>query len=718
MSPPPTSPKVALERRRNRELATPNADGSQLEGFVEHPASGSQVPRLTVMSGWHAWDKQPILTVLVESEGRIVGRARAADRPRDDVAAALGDPRYANAGWVVDLDFRAVSAPTVTLVPTVFPAGRATGVRLEPVTVSLVDEPTIDEYGEPLPIPDEVLGRLDEPRRGTLVPRGPLTVTGWARSTSGSPIIRVALSANGVELGLARLGLDRADVAESDPAPDAPICGFEQLLDLGSLDLGSLDLGSLDLGSLDLGEAAARALILRATATARDGLSTELETEVVLAAPAATADGGARVTRSTAPASAPPSNSPLELLVVTHDLGYGGAQLWLFELLRRGGAGSVFPCTVVAFRGGALAASLRDQGVEVHVTSPLPVDDAVAYEGRLAELTAWLSTRSHTAALVNTFRSFPGADLAVRLGLPLVWAVHESWPESLIWAFDHPGVRIDPAVRAAAASALANAGAVVFESEATRELYEARAPGRTALVQYGIDTAALDAFASSVSKAAARQQLGLPLEGTIVLVMGTIEPRKAQTLLTEAFASVAAHHGDTTLVLVGDLHTPYSAALAEYVERSGLSARVRVEGVTPDALTWYRSSDLLLCGSDVESLPRSVLDAMCLGLPVVATGVFGLAELLEDGETGLVFAPCDLDAASEALDRALSMDAEALAALGARGRDLVHASHDASGYTSDVLALLRGLLADPTADPAVILAAHGRASGGPQSASS
>ncbi|HLK46083.1 MAG TPA: glycosyltransferase family 4 protein, partial [Acidimicrobiales bacterium] len=153
-----------------------------------------------------------------------------------------------------------------------------------------------------------------------------------------------------------------------------------------------------------------------------------------------------------------------------------------------------------------------------------------------------------------------------------------------------------------------------------------------------------------------------------------------------------------------------------FVERSGLSDRVRMEGVTPDANTWYRAADLLACGSDVESMPRSVLDAMCLGVPVVATGVFGLVELLEDTTTGLLYEPNDLASAVEALDRALSMAPDELAAVGARGQALVRDRYDAAGYTADVLALLRGLQATPDGDPRAILAAAGRA--GPQSASS
>ena len=694
MSAPGRSPRQVLRQRRNAALATPNADGSPLEGYVESPADGDDVDRRFVMSGWHAWDRQPVAAVIVEMDGRIIGRAQSSDHLRDDVAQDRNDDRYAATGWEVELDLGGVHTATAVLTATVFPAEDRTGVRLDPITVTVVGLPTRDLEGVPIPPLDEVIGNIDVPPSGSTVELGPLAIKGWARSTY-SPIARVSIFANGVALGPARLGIDRADVAAEDPAPDAPICGFEQLVDLGAL------------------TATDGTVTIRVIAESIDGTVGELVTELAVTAP-----------RDVGSLALPPlpratgSASELDLLVVTHDLGYGGAQLWLTELLRRAGAGSAFPCTVVAFGGGALVAELTAMGVDVHVTSPLPVEDADAYEGRLAELSSWLDGQHHTAALVNTFRSFPGADLAARRGLPVVWAIHESWPESLIWTFDHPGVRVHPAIRAIASRALAHAGAVIFESEATRALYDDRAHGRTLVVHYGVDTAELDAFAASTSPPEARHALGLEEAGRVMLVMGTVEPRKGQTLLAEAFATVAAAHADATLVLVGDLHTPYSEALRTFLDRAGIAGRTRLEEVTPDALSWYRASDVLICGSDVESLPRSVLDAMALGVPVVATRVFGVAELLDDGDTGLLFEPLDLAAAIGAIERALSMPASDLGGIGERGRALVREKYDSAGYAADVVALLRGLLADPSALPGSILAATPRESGSAQSASS
>ena len=674
-------PRTTLARRRNREAATPNADGSPLEGFVEVPADGEAVDRRTVVSGWHAWEGEPVAAISIELDGVLVGGARRSRTPRDDVAAERGGA-YTRTGWVADLDLRHVAAETATIVVTVHPHAAHRGVPLDPITVTVLGEQTVDERGEPIPPPHEVRGRVDVPTTGARVAAGPLLVRGWARCTSGAPVARVDVAIGATPRGRARLGLDRADAALADDAADAPVRGFELLVDLSAVPPGST--------------------AVTATAVALDGTTAALTTHVTVV--------GAATSAAAVPALPTPTRSAAStsVLVVTHDLALGGAQLWLAEALRAMGAGRAFGCTVVAFRSGPLADELAAAGVEVHVSSAPPVDDLAGYEGRLEELAAWLAPRQHTAALVNTFRAFPGADLAQRLALPVVWAIHESWPEPLIWAFDHPGVVVDPTVRALAARALAGSGAVVFEAEATRALYAPRAPERTVVVPYGVDTAALDELAGSLPRAAARRALRLAPAERALLMMGTIEPRKGQGLLALAFAQVAARHPGATLALVGDLATPYSAAVRAAVERAGIARRVQIVPVTGEAAVWYRACDALVCASDTESLPRSVLDAMALGMPVVSTRVFGLGELLVDGETAVCFEPNDLRSAVAALDRVLSMDAGELAAIGRRGRDLVRARHDAAGYAHDLRALLDGLARDPEADPASILAAAPR----------
>jgi glycosyltransferase involved in cell wall biosynthesis len=107
-----------------------------------------------------------------------------------------------------------------------------------------------------------------------------------------------------------------------------------------------------------------------------------------------------------------------------------------------------------------------------------------------------------------------------------------------------------------------------------------------------------------------------------------------------------------------------------------------------------------VCASDVESLPRSVLEAMAWETPVLATAVFGLPELIEHGETGWLCPPRDVRAMADALDVALAASAEDLRRMGTAGRELVESRHSLGRYASAVA----GLLSDVAArrSPAVV----------------
>jgi glycosyltransferase involved in cell wall biosynthesis len=243
---------------------------------------------------------------------------------------------------------------------------------------------------------------------------------------------------------------------------------------------------------------------------------------------------------------------------------------------------------------------------------------------------------------------------------------------------------------------LRDTSALVFEAEATRLLYASLAgPGRSVVIPYGIDTAAVQAFADSTPRDRVRGRLGISSDRKVALVMGTTDPRKAQTRLAQAFARVAADHPGWDLVFVGDTGTPYADALKSFVSESGLETRVRTVPVIPDIYPWYRAADLLLSASDIESLPRSVLEAMCFGIPVAATSIFGLPELISDGETGFLFEPGDLDALTGVLHRVFSTPPERMATIGAAARRLILGAYDSAGYATDIISLLDRMRRDP-----------------------
>lgn len=532
---------------------------------------------------------------------------------------------------------------------------------------------------------------VDEPREGQRVASDLVVdVRGWA-ICDDAVTARVDVSVNGFGYGKARLGIARPDVASRHRRADAIISGFEAVLELGSLDLKD-----------------ARAQIGISVASAAGKTHDLGVTEVLLpsavedlAGAGSSARGVSRPVASTlAPAAA------LRVLAFTHHLGLGGGQLYLFELLRLLSRSPDFRATLMAPEDGPLRPRTEALGIPVVVDAQHPIASIDQYEARQEQLAGWVRERDFNIVLANTLGTFPAVDLAARLELPSVWAIHESFSLPSFWraAYGPPGA-VHPLVRARAEAAFASAGAVVFEADATRELFVRLGdPRRFVTVPYGIDVEAIDGYAASVSRSDARRRLRLPQDATILLCLGTIEPRKGQAMLAEAFESVAKAHPEAVLVFVGARLDASSRALGQFVRQIGLSSRVKIVRVTPEINLWYRAADALVSASDVESLPRTALEAMAFSVPVIATSVFGLPELIDDGVTGYLCQPNDVGELSRMLERFLGATAEERRRIGEAGAALVRERHDSRGYASAYERLLRGLVETPGRLPSEILA--------------
>jgi glycosyltransferase involved in cell wall biosynthesis len=133
---------------------------------------------------------------------------------------------------------------------------------------------------------------------------------------------------------------------------------------------------------------------------------------------------------------------------------------------------------------------------------------------------------------------------------------------------------------------------------------------------------------------------------------------------------------------------------------------VRIEPETGDPWSWHAAADLVVCASDIESLPRSLTEAMAFGTPVLSTRVFGVPELIEDGVNGFLCEPRDVADLARGLERVLAMPEGELAAVARAGRERVLARHDPDAYADQVLRLVDGLARDPAALPADLLDVH------------
>ena len=114
-----------------------------------------------------------------------------------------------------------------------------------------------------------------------------------------------------------------------------------------------------------------------------------------------------------------------------------------------------------------------------------------------------------------------------------------------------------------------------------------------------------------------------------------------------ALPSVIAQIPSARVVLVGE--GPERAGLDAIARSLGVTERLRMTGETADMTTHLAAADVVAVPSRNEGMGRVIVEAMALGLSVVATAVGGIPDVVTDGECGRLVGPDDVDALAEAL---------------------------------------------------------------------
>lgn len=142
-----------------------------------------------------------------------------------------------------------------------------------------------------------------------------------------------------------------------------------------------------------------------------------------------------------------------------------------------------------------------------------------------------------------------------------------------------------------------------------------------------------------IDRRAARERLGLPGEVPLVGTVACFKPQKDLSTLLRAARAVRTSVPDARFVIAGD--GDLRPSLERQLERDGLKPAVTLLGWRDDLPEILAALDVFLLTSRWEGLPRSIIQAMAAGVPVVATAVDGVLDIVADGETGLLAKPGD-----------------------------------------------------------------------------
>jgi glycosyltransferase involved in cell wall biosynthesis len=188
----------------------------------------------------------------------------------------------------------------------------------------------------------------------------------------------------------------------------------------------------------------------------------------------------------------------------------------------------------------------------------------------------------------------------------------------------------------------------------------------------------------------------LRLDGEFVwLAVGRFEEAKDYPTMIAAFARLAAATPHSRLLLVGK--GTLKENVEQLVQEAGLGGMVHFLGVRRDVAELMSAADGYLLSSAWEGMPVVLLEAASVGLPIVATRVGGVAEVVEDGTTGFLVPPRDPAALANAMKRMEGMMPEARAAMSTRARALVEQQYGTARIMETWDRLYSELVPDPPA---------------------
>lgn len=347
--------------------------------------------------------------------------------------------------------------------------------------------------------------------------------------------------------------------------------------------------------------------------------------------------------------------------------GFGGAELHSINLagdLHRRGVRVLVVCPP----GSPLQPLLLAQGIPYQTLAlGMPIGRIKGVLGTLNYFLNPLSRsqfQSYMLALASEERSmfvcpFPreqllATPLCQKLNVPIIWGIHAPMsylPHRLL-------------LRATWHRRAKEATALFTVSEAfTWRLSEDGFPTQHLVIMHN----------AIPQQAILTREEALPVPGRLVIVSRLTKMKGIQYAI-RALPQLRVHHPEAHLLVIGA--GPFDRSLRQLAHRLGVREHVRFLGYQSNPIHILSSASVLLCPSvEPEVLPTTILEAYGAGVPVVASRIGGIPEIVHNGETGLLVAPGDPAALAEAIALLLS-DAPLAQSLGSRGQELARKDYN------------------------------------------
>ena len=229
---------------------------------------------------------------------------------------------------------------------------------------------------------------------------------------------------------------------------------------------------------------------------------------------------------------------------------------------------------------------------------------------------------------VNTGASYAGAVAANLLGLPCVWHLRElfvdaggelSPPSGLRWWVRRQFCGL--------------ASQIVVNSQAVANNLLDASASEAKVVPNAVDKKFFDRPNQNEST---REKWGIGSECCVIGIPGTLRPVKGHRFAFESLEALCLDSPNVRILVTGGVTDEFGEVLKKDFSKGSWMERIAWAGEVSDMPAFYRSCDLVVVPSRSESFGRTVIEAMACSLPVVATRVGGIPEIIDDGENGLL----------------------------------------------------------------------------------
>ena len=342
---------------------------------------------------------------------------------------------------------------------------------------------------------------------------------------------------------------------------------------------------------------------------------------------------------------------PVAVAHVVQNLAIGGLERVVVNLASHAHRDRYRPFIVCLGPGGPLVEQARAAGVEVFV---------------LAKKRGF--TPGTVATLARRFRQQEARVVHCHNAAPLVYGALAGRIARARVVYTAHGMKTSAASQPVRMDRLGLVDAFVTVSDDARQIAIRKGgadDARVRTILNGVDTRAYRRGDAS-QRERVRTSFGFDANAFVFAIVARLSPAKDHATLFRAFAALAAVNPSVRLVVVGDgeMHE----VLAGLLHELRMQDRIVLAGAREDVADLVAAFDCFVLSSYTEGLAMTLLEAMAAELPVVATRVGGNAEVVVDGETGLLVPARNSEGLRDAMQWMAGHPAEARA-MGVRGRE-------------------------------------------------